>query len=153
MTTIRTGNRRLLKLADKLDSLPPARFKYSSWVGDDWKGKPDLSCGTTACAIGWGTTMPVLRRAGLGLYGIGTPMVKVDAEEARLCGMSEGEKTNSYYSIGRQLFAIDSQQFADLFMAGGNASGSDSDWNKSAKEIAKRIRDFVDSRIADERRV
>jgi hypothetical protein len=49
---------RLLKLADFLDALPPERFNYGSWVGDDWKGMQDLSCGTTACALGWATTIP-----------------------------------------------------------------------------------------------
>ena len=56
----------LLKLAAKLERLPRKRFHYGSWVGRDWKGRADLSCGTTACALGWATTMPecnlVLRR-------------------------------------------------------------------------------------------
>jgi len=60
--------RRLLALADLLQKLPPKRFDYSHWVGDDWKGKQDLSCGTTACAFGWATTMPSLRRLGLVLH-------------------------------------------------------------------------------------
>lgn len=67
MTTLATSNRRLLKLADFLDKLPPERFDYSSWVGDDWGGRQDLSCGTTACALGWATTMPEFRRLGLRL--------------------------------------------------------------------------------------
>lgn len=61
------GNQRLLKLAALLERLPPERFNYSHWVGDDWKGKKDLSCGTTACALGWATTIPELRKLGLHL--------------------------------------------------------------------------------------
>lgn len=57
--------RRLLKLAAFLEKLPPERFDIRGWVGDDWKGKPDLSCGTTACGLGWATTIPMLRKAGL----------------------------------------------------------------------------------------
>ena len=59
------SNRRLLKLAAFLDSLDEERFDYRYWIGNDWKGKPDLSCGTTACAVGWATTIPSFRRAGL----------------------------------------------------------------------------------------
>lgn len=63
-----TSDRRLLKLADFLERLPPERFNYDRWVDiDTWKGAPDLSCGTTACAFGWATTMPAFRRLGLRL--------------------------------------------------------------------------------------
>lgn len=62
-----TGNRRLLKLADFLEKLSRKRFDYSCWVGEDWEGKQDLSCGTTACALGWATTIPSFRRVGLRL--------------------------------------------------------------------------------------
>lgn len=49
---------RLLRLATFLDALPEERFNFRTWVGGDWKGMPDLSCGTTACALGWAATMP-----------------------------------------------------------------------------------------------
>jgi hypothetical protein len=57
----------LTELADFLDRLPEERFDYTRWVGRDWRGSPDLSCGTTACAIGWATTLPSWRAAGLAL--------------------------------------------------------------------------------------
>ncbi len=50
----------LLKLADLLDSLPPERFDYCMWAGSDWAPGTGLSCGTTACALGWATTIPEL---------------------------------------------------------------------------------------------
>jgi hypothetical protein len=56
---------RLLKLANFLDNLPPERFRFNAWVGDGWECKPDLSCGTTACALGWATTIPEFAAAGL----------------------------------------------------------------------------------------
>lgn len=65
------GRRRLLKLADFLKKLPANRFDYTSWVGLDWQGKQDLSCGTTGCALGWATTMPEFRRLGLRLHVVG----------------------------------------------------------------------------------
>ena len=56
VVSVEEGNRRLLVLADFLEKLPPERFDFSRWVGDKWGGKPDLSCGTTACGMGWATT-------------------------------------------------------------------------------------------------
>lgn len=49
---------RLLRLATFLDALPAERFDFSNWVGKNWGGMPDLSCGTTACAVGWAATLP-----------------------------------------------------------------------------------------------
>lgn len=62
------SDRRLTKLCDLLDTLSPRVFTYDLWVGEDWKGDPDLSCGTTACAGGWATTIPEFRRLGLKLH-------------------------------------------------------------------------------------
>ncbi len=56
---------RMLSLADFLDNLQPGRFKFSSWVGGDWGGLPDLSCGTTACGLGWASAMPEFQALGL----------------------------------------------------------------------------------------
>lgn len=61
------GNQRLIKLAVFLEKLPPKRFDYGVWAGNNWKGKPDLSCGTTACALGWATTIPEFKKLGLRL--------------------------------------------------------------------------------------
>lgn len=45
-------------------------FHLATWVGNDevpWGGLDDLSCGTTACAMGWATTIPEFKQLGLGL--------------------------------------------------------------------------------------
>jgi hypothetical protein len=55
----------LEQLCVLLDSLPRERFNYSVFVGARWKGMPDLSCGTTACAFGWATTMPSVKAMGI----------------------------------------------------------------------------------------
>ena len=57
--------KRLLKLADVVGNYPPERFDFKTFVGNDWKGKANLSCGTTACAFGIATTIPSFRRLGL----------------------------------------------------------------------------------------
>ncbi|MGH7749129.1 MAG: hypothetical protein ACREQ5_30855, partial [Candidatus Dormibacteria bacterium] len=67
---INTGNARLLRLADFLENDVPAdRFDFAHWVGKDWAGAPDLSCGTSACALGWATTIPEFQALGLKLSG------------------------------------------------------------------------------------
>jgi len=71
--------RRLTKLADYMDSLPPSardHFDMGAWFTHS--GNHPLSvktpakehfldCGSTACALGWASTMPYFRRLGLGL--------------------------------------------------------------------------------------
>lgn len=47
-----------------LANVPRERFDFR-FVFASWRGAPDLSCGTTACIIGWGMTCPVLRDKGL----------------------------------------------------------------------------------------
>lgn len=45
-------------------------FNLATWVGNDdvpWEGKDDLSCGTSACAMGWATTIPEFKQLGLHL--------------------------------------------------------------------------------------
>ena len=59
------NTKRLLKLAEFLRTVPVKRFDYTKWVGKDWKGSQNLSCGTTACALGWAVTIPSFRKAGL----------------------------------------------------------------------------------------
>ena len=60
---------RLLKWAEFLEQLPPKRWDYGHWVGKSWQGAPDLSCGTTACALGWACTIHSFRKLGLRMGG------------------------------------------------------------------------------------
>ena len=67
-------------LAAELRQWPFEQFNFAVWVGDDWQGKPDFSCGTTACALGVATTMPIFQALGLKLvksrYGAGYVIVE-----------------------------------------------------------------------------
>lgn len=56
---------RLLLLASFLEQLPDEKFDFRSWVSTNWDGKSEIGCGTTACALGWATTLPQLADAGL----------------------------------------------------------------------------------------
>lgn len=51
----------------RADLLAAKRFQFYSWVGREWRGEPDLSCGTTACMAGWATTLPRFKKRGLKL--------------------------------------------------------------------------------------
>ncbi len=77
---------RLHLLAAELRKWPTIQFYFGSWVGDNWQGKPDLSCGTTACALGVATTMPVFQALGLKLakeYGSG--YVTIEGVAPQMC--------------------------------------------------------------------
>lgn len=57
--------RRLTKLADFMDSLPADRAH-----GFDMRTfREQTKCGTVACALGWATTIPSFRRAGMTAHG------------------------------------------------------------------------------------
>lgn len=151
----RTAKRRLLKLAKFLERLPKKRFDFGQWVGDDWKGKKDLSCGTTACALGWATAIPSFRKAGLRLksYGFtsyprgGYVTLKghdnsLSSEEAaaQVFGITENEATYLFNPD------MDSQGLDDALaerLSLHDAPPSDA----SAKQVAKHIRRFVKAKF------
>jgi hypothetical protein len=55
--------KRLLALADFLEKrVPPERFDMGCWLDPDWKGAQDLSCGASACALGWAPQVPALKK-------------------------------------------------------------------------------------------
>ena len=65
---------RLAQLAVYLRHVPKERFQMASWAeGKPFCGvmdppeaeHPKPACGTTACAMGWATTYPPFRKAGL----------------------------------------------------------------------------------------
>jgi hypothetical protein len=129
---------RLLKLAEFLEKLPRKRFNYSTWFGRDWKGKPDLSCGTTACALGWAATMPNFKRLGLepwfdytsrfhefSLHGHRANYIKIGDE---IFGLTEDE--------AGYLFAYDNEGWTPLPMSPHADAGP--------KQVAKHIRRFVE---------
>lgn len=113
-----TGKRRLLKLADFLETKVPARrFHLRNWADDDFA--PD-HCGTVACACGWGTAIPSLFRAGLRLDRHGDLQGDWDTVESvfRLEG-DDAEYLFAYWCYSN---------------------------NPTPKQVAKRIRSFVKER-------
>ena len=128
--------RRLLKLADFLEALPPKRFNYCHWVGDDWEGAANLSCGTTACALGWATTMPIFRRLGLCLYKPGryyTPTVILKI----------GKRRGSTFDATEEIFGLDHNETMELFTPRGSGELGP---KAKASDVAAHIRRFVERR-------
>lgn len=122
----RTGNNRLLKLADFLAKLPRNRFDYNYWVGVDWGGKQDLSCGTTACALGWAATMPTFRRLGLHLR-------QLMGDTARVCT----PRNFGSYAASAEIFMLEDHDSSYLF------TPQNGEPKRSAKFVAKKIRRWV----------
>ena len=130
----------LLLLADILDRVPRKRFDYTCWVGSDWHGMPDLSCGTTACALGWATTSPEIASLGLRLKKTYTLW-----PAAVVCDTDHGVVTA--YSAAAYVFGISAKQAEYLFCpetrlpsSGKTRSPGD---DATAQEVAAHIRAFV----------
>ncbi len=133
--------KRLLKLADFLEALPRKRFNFASYVGDDWAGKQDLSCGTTACALGWAASMPEFRR--LGLRFKGTPAYDDDGHAITAdggVGLVDDEYADEE-EASAIVFGLTDDQHAELFIP-ENEFGPSSNLPKEAtpKQVAKNIR-------------
>lgn len=130
----RTFAKRLLKLASFLDKLPRKRFNFTHWAGLDWQGKPDLSCGTTACAFGWSTTIPAFRRLGLRMYKHNY----ADDLSVPWIGMKGDHRYNAAPRAAKAIFGLNYDEFTFLFIPTISLPE-----NASAKDVAKNIRRFV----------
>lgn len=128
-----TSDRRLLKLADFLDALPPGRFHYNRWVGAGWQGAQDLSCGTTACALGWAAAMPTFRRLGLRLsWSDGFGKVK-------------GPNGSVDFNAAAEVFGISLQEAVFLFCPRSQLGtyGWSPRGDAAPQEVAAHLRRFV----------
>lgn len=123
---------RLLRLAEFLETVPKERFDLSSWVGEDWGGKQDLSCGTTACAMGWAATMPEFRELGLKIASQGRRVYVGEPED--------GYSSSAYAIIS--IFGPEAEEEV-LFYPGGWGSGGGGEDSPTPWGFANRIRRFV----------
>lgn len=144
--------KRLLKLAEFLERLPRKRFNYATWVGDDWEGKPNLSCGTAACALGWATTIPSLRRAGLrldrgGVFGSIGYVTLARATKATRAAVLRGEFPSC--AAAAHVFDITEDEATFLFvplsvpLATREHLPERPGVKATPKRVARHIRDFV----------
>jgi len=137
------GNARLLRLARLLRTKKvQRRFDFRFWVGGNWKGAWDLSCGTTACALGWATTDPYFRRLGLRLTR--------DFEVTRLgvAGVDWDELDTNVELLfpATSLFGITVLEASDLFVPGYKLPAG-----ASALQVAEHIEAFVAARKGSSR--
>ena len=160
---------RLLKLAALLAEIPTRRFNYDTWVGDGFKGAQDLSCGTTACALGWACTVPAFRKLGLELevetstrdeYNDKGDFVEVKSYQATPVCPSPGKtragnpKKLYAYEAGQEIFRLSEEQAGFLFTPGveyGGRTGPGGDDEETgeertatARQVARHIIKFVE---------
>lgn len=137
-----TSKRRLMALVKLLRKLPRRRFNYGRWVGPFWKGKADLSCGTSACALGWATTMRALRQDGLCL----TP------DKLRGFGGVVRLRRSAGYHAGAKAFGISSREARWLFIPGDCLNGQFGPWTGATpKQVATHIENFVKAKFGSVR--
>lgn len=135
------GQKRLLKLAKKLDTIPDVEFNFAHWVSQDHYSFSDFlvsqqervlvnnrvvlspRCGFAGCAIGWAGSMPEFRRDGLFLDDKGLPGYTV------------------YWGLEAisMFFDLDSRDTKYLFMPVGSGLGD----GATPKQVAEHIRGFV----------
>src|SRR3954470_2535007 len=120
---------RLMILADFLDTLPNKRFEYRHWTGGDWGGKQDLSCGTTACAMGWACTIPSFRKEGL----------KLASGTARRLGIGPIFLGRNNFNAAAAFFEISVPDATFLF----NHIDSGLSAHAPAAQVAHHIRKFI----------
>jgi hypothetical protein len=129
--------KRILKLADFLKTVPPEKFDMTRFAGsmesNTWgsyvtrrllAGKKIGDCGTTACAAGWATTMPVFRKLGLVLRN------REGRTEVGLKGKSTGVENSLISIFGKEATRM-------FILADGATAGSTTP--KQASAILRRI--------------
>lgn len=121
------NKRRLLALAAHLDTISPRKFNMNHWANSSDAG---ITCGSTACALGYAGLMPSFRKAGL----------KTEFDK---CGGSVVYKRshNSLYDIeaGASFFNITEDEAQWLFMPRSYPIGR----RPGPKTVASRIRRMV----------
>jgi hypothetical protein len=146
--------KRLLKLADFLDQLPPQKFDFDTIAVEGAKPHKEAlkarkeSCGTTACAIGWmPVVFPRLTR------WVRTPCY-FDSVAIHIGPAGRGKARD--FEVAEQVFGLTEQEAEWLFLPDATLyEHSDDLWNTgcsiispcgsdaTAKQVARHIRKFV----------
>ena len=124
------GKRRLLKLADFLEGLPGStNFHMGSLASEVKDGRP--ACGASACALGWGATIPSFRRAGFRLTRDGSLRVP-------------GVRSRSWNDHAAHFFDMTAPEVSNVF----GVSQVHSVGAVARRDAVKRIRNLVASKAA-----
>lgn len=154
---------RLIVLADFLDTIPKKKFNLRVWMNEHLSPTRDRNkfpnafttlsevsdalqikpvqcvepnvCQTAGCAIGWATTIPAFKRAGLRLiynYDSG-------AQETYPAIVKNGKVVASWFGAAQKLFGLTKDE-AKILFDWVHYSSSD----PSPKTVSKRIRKVID---------
>lgn len=134
----------LLELVCKdLDKKPP--FNFGTWVEQGWEGKPDLSCGAAACALGRATTIPEIAALGLRLVlemDDDIPFSYItDGKHAPGDVEDPSNAVEASLAAASRVFEITELEARFLFMPEEEDNGLSPD--VSAATVARHIRDFM----------
>lgn len=132
VTTIKTGNRRLLKLADYLETVPSKAFDMNTWA-EHSEGSP-VRCGFIGCAIGWAAHGRLFR----GLRSKRIPPDEYGTGPDWRLSFSE----DCIEEWGMDHFALSLSKFEYLFVPRTHEHIA-----ATPKQEAKRIREFVKDRV------
>lgn len=150
-----TQRKRLLKLADFLDQLPPQKFDFDHIAVEGEKPHMEAlkarteSCGTTACAIGWmPAVFPRLTRWTRTRSFFGYPL----GIEVALHGRRKARN----FKVAQEVFGLTEQEADWLFMPDTVVNNGLTLWedgyaeatspcggNATPKQVARHIRKFV----------
>lgn len=124
-----TGKRRLLKLADFLETkVPLNRFDMCHFAGAVADGRP--ACGTSACAAGWAATIPSFRAVGFRLIN------------SRTMGIYPGLGRARGWAALEKFFVLNRMQVCELFDTHDPRTKTMNNLH-SALAAAQRIRNLV----------
>lgn len=124
------NKKRLLKLADFLESVPPRKFNLSTWVQSmptQAEGDAEGSCGFAGCAVGWAVHAKLFR-------GLSFGEAEIDDEANR------PPKYRGFYGFTaiEILFDIEFDEGCHLF-----DDAAYPNHKATPKQVAKRIRAFA----------
>lgn len=133
--------KRLLRLAKLLRSVPRKRFDMTIWANGVLCGRPNETkrrCSTSACALGWATTIPSFNKAGL------RQTVATGSEELQIC-----YRDYSGYSAATAFFLITHVAAYWLFSP-VDCLAKLSREQEAPQQTADRIEQFVKSGVVPE---
>lgn len=144
----RTHAKRLLHLADVLDDLPRKDFDICNFMRPSKKSL----CGSAGCALGWATTIPEFRRAGLKLVDYLPVFIPTSPAEAARCDQRCQETWKEPappafqgYAAGTFFFGLTHEEVDSVFDPNGYPEVFETDSNRTVtpKMAAKKIRAVV----------
>ena len=125
-------------LANWMEShVPDDRFNYAIIIGSNWQGHLDWSCGTSGCAIGWGSTCPALQAQGL------VPMEEHRSNEF------VGSAGADLWKNAKRIFRLTSREMQYLFQPESYDEHSGDTLNPlpngaTNAQVVAHIRDFIE---------